>query len=100
MLIRRVNLALADSTESRICRRADGTLGIVVDAVEAAFVERVVAEEVHSRQVECPATRLATAGLEGDGLAGEVVEFLLLGGCFGFVARYESAVLEGISIGL
>lgn len=93
MLISRVNLALTDSTERRICRRANGTLGIVVDAVETAFVEGVAAEEVHGGQVERAAAGLAATGLEDDGLAGEVVEFFFLGSCFGFVACYEAAVL-------
>ena len=61
-------------------------LGVLVDAVETALVEGVAAEEVDGGEVEGSAAGLAAAGLEDDGLGGEVGEFLLFGGGFGFVA--------------
>lgn len=72
MLLRRLNLALPNSAESRIRRRTDRTLYVVVDAVETAFVEGVAAEEVHGWKIERSAAGLAAAGLEDEGLGGEV----------------------------
>lgn len=46
MLIRRLNLALANSTQGSIRRRTNRALSILVDAVETALVEGVAAEEV------------------------------------------------------
>lgn len=86
MLIRRLNLALPNSPQCRICRRTNGTLRVLVNAVETALVEGVMAEEVDGWEVEGSAAGLAAAGLEDDGLGGEVGEFLLFGGCFRFVA--------------
>lgn len=86
MLIRRLNLALPNSPQRRIRRRTNRTLRVLVNAVETALVEGVVAEEVDSWEVEGSAAGLAAAGLEDDGLGGEVGEFFLFGGCFGFVA--------------
>lgn len=86
MLLRRLDLPLSDSAQGGIRRRTDGTLHVVVDAVETAFVEGMAAEEVHGWQVEGSTAGLAAAGLEDEGLGGEVLQFLLLGGCFGFVA--------------
>lgn len=86
MLICRLNLALANSPERSICRRTNRALGVLVDAVETALVEGMAAEEVDCWEVEGSAAGLAATGLEDDGSGGEVGEFLLFGGCFGFVA--------------
>jgi hypothetical protein len=98
MLISRFNLALANSTKRGIRRRADRTLR-VLRGIKTTLVERVAAEEVHGGQVECSTARLATTRLEDDGLGCEVVEFLFLRGCFGFVACDEAAILQEVSIG-
>lgn len=86
MLLRRLDLPLSDSSEGGIRRRTDGTLHIVVDAVETAFVEGMAAEEVHGWQVQGSAAGLAAAGLEDEGLGREVLQFLFFGVGFGFVA--------------
>jgi hypothetical protein len=46
MLIRRLNLSLSDSAQSRIRRRTDRTLRVVVEVIQTALVEGVFAEEV------------------------------------------------------
>ena len=51
MLISRLDLSLPYSTQSSIRRGTDGTLGVVVDIVEAAFVEGVSAEEVDGGEI-------------------------------------------------
>ena len=43
MLIRRLNLSLADRLDGRILRRAHGTLGVFVDLVQTPLVEGVFA---------------------------------------------------------
>jgi hypothetical protein len=86
MLIGGLNLPLPNSPQRRISRRTNGTLRVLVDAVQTALVEGVAAEEVDGWEVEGSAAGLAAAGLEDEGLGGEVGEFLLFGGCFGFVA--------------
>lgn len=99
MLVRGINLPLTDSAQSRIGRSADGTLRVLVDVVQTALVEGVSAEEMDCGQVEGSAAGLAAAGLEHYWLGGQVVQFLLFGFCFGFVACYEAAVLE-MKVGL
>lgn len=79
MLIRRIDLALSDGAHGCICRRTDGTLSVVIDIVQATFVEGVFAEEMNSREVQTSAAGLTAAGLEDDGLIGQLFEFLLLG---------------------
>lgn len=98
MLVCGIDLSLSDGAQGCIRRCTDGTLRVVVEVVQAALVEGVFAEEVNGWEVESSAAGLAAAGLEDDWLGGEVVEFLLFGGSFGFVACDETAVLEGRSV--
>lgn len=64
MLVRGINLALTDSAQCCIRRGANGTLRVLVEAVQTALVEGVFAEEVDCGQVEGSAAGLAAAGLE------------------------------------
>lgn len=93
MPLPRLLLTLADRADRRVLLAAGGALGLVVDLVEAALVERVLAEEVHGGQVESAAAGGAALRLEDDGLGGELVEFFALGGGFGAVVFDEAAVL-------
>ena len=49
MLIRGINLPLPDGAQGRIGRGADGTLCVVVQLVQTALVEGMLAEEVDCR---------------------------------------------------
>lgn len=73
MLIRRIDLSLPDSAESSVRWRADGTLSVVVEIIQTAFVEGVFTEEVNGWEVEGSAAGLAAAGLKDDRLGGEVI---------------------------
>lgn len=70
MLVRGINLPLPDSAKGCITRGADGTLRVVVELVQTAFVEGVFAEEVDCREVESSTAGLAAAGLEDYWLGG------------------------------
>ena len=70
MLVRGINLPLADGAQGRILRCADGTLRIVVEVVQTALVEGVSAEEVDCWEVDGSAAGLAAAGLEDYRLGG------------------------------
>lgn len=70
MLVRGINLPLADRAQSRILRCADGTLRIVVEVVQTALMEGVSAEKVDCWEVEGSAAGLATARLEDYWLGG------------------------------
>lgn len=61
MLVSGVNLSLANGTEGGICWRADGTLCIVIDAVQAAFMERVSTKEMHGGEIKSTAAGLTAA---------------------------------------
>lgn len=93
MLICGIDLALTNRPQRGVCRCTDGTLGVLVDAVEAALVERVTAEEVDRGKIEGSTAGLAATGLEDDGLGSQVVEFLFFGGCFGLVAGDQALIL-------
>lgn len=86
MLISRVHLALANGSEGRIRRCADGALGLFIDAIKTALVEGMSTQKVYSGQVEGTTAGLAAARLKYDRLGSEVVEFLLLGSGLGLVA--------------
>lgn len=94
MLIRRIDLALSDGAHGCVCRRTDGTLSVLIKVVQTTFVEGVLAEEMHSGEIQTSAAGLAAARLEDDGLIGQMIEFLLLGRGFGFVACYQTTVLR------
>lgn len=49
---------------------------------------------MNSREIQTSAAGLAAAGLEDDGLIGQLFEFLLLGRGFGFVACNQAAILR------
>ena len=70
MLIRGINLPLPDGAQGRIGRGADGTLCVVVELVQTALVEGMLAEEVDCREIEGSAAGLAAAGLEDYWLGG------------------------------
>lgn len=68
MLIGSVNLSLTNGPQRSITWYTDRTLHVIFDAVEAAFVERVLAEEMHGGKIEGTATGLAATRLEDDWL--------------------------------
>lgn len=70
MLIGRINLALSDGAHCCICRRTDRALGIVVEVIQATFMEGVFAEEMDSGEIQTTAAGLAAARLEDDGFVG------------------------------
>lgn len=70
MLFCRLHLPLPDSSKGIIRARAGGTLRVLVDAVQAAFVEGVFAEEVDDGEVERSAAGVAATGLEDGWLGG------------------------------
>jgi hypothetical protein len=51
MLIRRLNLSLADSSDSGVLRSADRAFGILIDLVQTPPVERMLAEEMNRREI-------------------------------------------------
>lgn len=71
MLIGSVNLSLTNGSQRSIARCAYRTLYVIFDAVETAFVERVLAEEMHGGKIKGTATGLAATRLEDDWLCGE-----------------------------
>jgi hypothetical protein len=61
MLVRRLDLPLADRAEGIVCRGADGALGVVVDFIETPLVEGVFTEEMHGWQIQRSTAGLAAA---------------------------------------
>ena len=86
MLTSSVNLSLTNGPKRSIARCTDRTLHVILDAVETAFVERVLAEEMHGGKIEGTAAGLAATRLKDYWLCRQRFEFLLFGSCFGFVA--------------
>lgn len=86
MLIGSVNLSLTNGPQRSVAWCTNRTLHIIFDAVETAFMERVLAKEMHCGKIEGTATGLAATRLEDYWLCGEGFEFLLFGSCLGFVA--------------
>ena len=85
MPVRALLLRFAEGADVQVGRGAFRTLGnLVVDLVEAALVEGVLAEEVHRGQVQCAATSRASPRLKDSRLGAQVGDFLSLG--FGFRA--------------
>ena len=94
MPIRALLLRFAERADILVDRGAFRALrDLVVDLVQAALVEGVLAEEVHGWQVQGAAAGRASAGLKDGRLGAEVGDFLSL--CLGFraVALDEMAVL-------
>lgn len=73
---------------------ADRTLGILVHFIQASLMEGMLAEEVHSWEIQRPPAGHAPASLEHDWFASQLLEFLFLVLCFSTVARYQAAILK------
>lgn len=80
-------LRFAEGADVQVGRGAFRALrNLVVDLVEAALVEGVLAEEVHRWQVQRTAASGASPRLKDSRLGPEVGDFLSLGFGFGAVA--------------
>ena len=76
---------------ARFAVRAFGLLSLRL--IQTALMERVLAQEMHGRELQTTATSRAAAGLENGGLSVQVLHLFALGFCFGAVGVDEAAVL-------
>ena len=98
MLISCLNLPISNRFDGRILWRAHRTLGVFAYVVETTLVKGVLAEKVHSRQVQVTPARGAATGLEYGRFAAQFIHFFSF--CFGLrgVACYQAAVLESLNL--
>ena len=86
-------LDLPHRADRGVLLAAQRTLRVVVDLVEAALVEGVLAEKMDGGEIESTAAGGAATGLEDGGFGAEFVNFFALGGCFSPVAFDEATIL-------
>lgn len=87
-------LRFAEGADVQVGRRAFRAFrNLVVNLVEAALVEGVLAEEVNRRQVQCAPASRASPRLEDSRLGAQVGDFLSLGFGFRAVALNQTTVL-------
>lgn len=87
-------LRFAEGADVQVGRRALRAFrNLVVDLVEAALVEGVLAEKVHRGQVQCAPASRASPRLKHSRLGAQVGDFLSLGFGFRAVALDQTTVL-------